>query len=101
LVKVVPDELYHLAGQSHVGLSFEIRNLRANDRPGHLRLLEMVGTYPAASAFPCIVERDFRSTRAGSQDERPAPSSLAVPKRSRLRWLRFIARRFVCLSATG
>src|SRR5450631_4124413 len=24
LAKVAPDELYHLAGQSHVGLSFEI-----------------------------------------------------------------------------
>ncbi len=33
LQRVQPDELYHLAGQSHVGLSFEIPKPRANSRP--------------------------------------------------------------------
>ncbi len=31
LLKVRPDEVYHLAGQSHVGLSFEIPESTCND----------------------------------------------------------------------
>ena len=40
---VSPDELYHLAGQSHVGLSFEIPESTCEmTAMGTLRLLEMV-----------------------------------------------------------
>jgi GDPmannose 4,6-dehydratase len=43
LVKVAPDELYHLAGQSHVGLSFEIPESTCEmTAMGTLRLLEIV-----------------------------------------------------------
>ncbi|NBV22900.1 MAG: GDP-mannose 4,6-dehydratase [Proteobacteria bacterium] len=43
LTTVEPDELYHLAGQSHVGLSFEIPESTCDlTAMGTLRLLEMV-----------------------------------------------------------
>lgn len=43
LHKIVPDEIYHLAGQSHVGLSFEIAESTCEmTAMGTLRLLEMV-----------------------------------------------------------
>lgn len=43
LVKSVPDELYHLAGQSHVGLSFEIPESTCEmTAMGTLRLLEII-----------------------------------------------------------
>lgn len=43
LLKTQPDEIYHLAGQSHVGLSFEIPESTCQfTAMGTLRLLEMV-----------------------------------------------------------
>ena len=47
LFKVAPDELYHLAGQSHVGLSFEIPESTCEETAmGTLRLLEMIRDLP-------------------------------------------------------
>jgi len=47
LLKVLPDELYHLAGQSHVGLSFDIPESTCEmTGMGTLRLLEMVRDLP-------------------------------------------------------
>ena len=47
LMKVAPQELYHLAGQSHVGLSFEIPESTCQVTAiGTLRLLEMVRDLP-------------------------------------------------------
>ena len=47
LLKVAPDELYHLAGQSHVGLSFDIPESTCEmTAMGTLRLLEMVMDLP-------------------------------------------------------
>lgn len=43
LFKIIPDEIYHLAGQSHVGLSFEIPESTCEMTAlGTLRLLELV-----------------------------------------------------------
>ncbi|EMI45905.1 GDP-mannose 4,6-dehydratase [Rhodopirellula sp. SWK7] len=43
LLKTKPDEIYHLAGQSHVGLSFEIPESTCQfTAMGTLRLLEMI-----------------------------------------------------------
>lgn len=43
LIKAAPDEIYHLAGQSHVGLSFEIPESTCEmTAMGTLRLLEMI-----------------------------------------------------------
>ena len=47
LFKVKPDEIYHLAGQSHVGLSFEIPESTCElTAMGTLRLLEMIRDLP-------------------------------------------------------
>jgi GDPmannose 4,6-dehydratase len=47
LVNVGPDELYHLAGQSHVGLSFDIPESTCEmTAMGTLRLLEMMRDLP-------------------------------------------------------
>lgn len=47
LVKVMPDEIYHLAGQSHVGLSFEIAESTCEMTAfGTLRLLEIIRDMP-------------------------------------------------------
>jgi GDPmannose 4,6-dehydratase len=47
LVKVAPDELYHLAGQSHVGLSFDIPESTCEmTAMGTLRLLEIIRDLP-------------------------------------------------------
>jgi GDPmannose 4,6-dehydratase len=52
LIKIQPDELYHLAGQSHVGLSFEIPESTCEmTAMGTLRLLEIMRDLPAASAI--------------------------------------------------
>jgi GDPmannose 4,6-dehydratase len=47
LVQVAPDEIYHLAGQSHVGLSFEIPESTCEmTAMATLRLLEMIRDLP-------------------------------------------------------
>jgi GDPmannose 4,6-dehydratase len=47
LLKVAPDELYHLAGQTHVGVSFEIPESTCEfTAMGTLRLLEIVRDLP-------------------------------------------------------
>ncbi len=47
LMKVAPDEVYHLAGQSHVGLSFEIPESTCEmTAMGTLRLLEIIRDLP-------------------------------------------------------
>jgi GDPmannose 4,6-dehydratase len=47
LLKTAPDEIYHLAGQSHVGLSFEIPESTCDlTAMGTLRLLEIVRDLP-------------------------------------------------------
>ena len=52
LQKVAPDEIYHLAGQSHVGLSFEIPETTCEMTAlGTLRLLEMIRDLPVAPKF--------------------------------------------------
>ncbi|HTI70485.1 MAG TPA: GDP-mannose 4,6-dehydratase [Candidatus Limnocylindria bacterium] len=52
LVKTAPDELYHLAGQSHVGLSFEIPESTCEmSAMGTLRLLEMLRDLPQPPRF--------------------------------------------------
>src|ERR1051325_6951885 len=52
LMKVLPEEIYHLAGQSHVGLSFEIPESTCEMTAiGTLRLLEMIRDLPKAPRF--------------------------------------------------
>jgi GDPmannose 4,6-dehydratase len=52
LLKAAPDELYHLAGQSHVGLSFEIpESTCVMTAMGTLRLLETLRDLPQPARF--------------------------------------------------
>lgn len=52
LMKVQPDEIYHLSGQSHVGLSFEIPESTCEMTAlGALRLLEMIRDMPKPPRF--------------------------------------------------
>jgi GDPmannose 4,6-dehydratase len=52
LMKALPDQLYHLAGQSHVGLSFEIPESTCEmTAMGTLRLLEIVRDLPKPVRF--------------------------------------------------
>jgi GDPmannose 4,6-dehydratase len=52
LAKVAPDEFYHLAGQSHVGLSFEIPESTCEmTAMGTLRLLEIARDLPKPVRF--------------------------------------------------
>lgn len=52
VLKVAPDEIYHLAGQSHVGLSFEIPESTCEmTAMGTLRLLEIVRDMPEPAKF--------------------------------------------------
>lgn len=52
LNRVLPDEIYHLAGQSHVGLSFEIPESTCEMTAlGTLRLLEMIRDLPRQPRF--------------------------------------------------
>lgn len=52
LMRVAPEEIYHLAGQSHVGLSFEIPESTCDDTAmGTLRILEILRDLPGAPRF--------------------------------------------------
>lgn len=52
LFEIEPDEIYHLAGQSHVGLSFEIPEATCElTAMGTLRLLELVRGLPRPARF--------------------------------------------------
>ena len=51
-VKVDPDEIYHLAGQSHVGLSFSMAEVTCDlTAMGTLRLLEIIRDLPKNPRF--------------------------------------------------
>ncbi|MGC8830081.1 MAG: GDP-mannose 4,6-dehydratase [Verrucomicrobiia bacterium] len=52
LIKSEPDEIYHLAGQSHVGLSFEMPELTCEQiAMGTLRFLELIRDLPKPAKF--------------------------------------------------
>jgi GDPmannose 4,6-dehydratase len=71
LVKSAPDELYHLAGQSHVGLSFEIPESTCElTAMGTLRLLEMARDLPKAPRiFHAASSEIFGRPEHSPQDE--------------------------------
>lgn len=71
LVKVGPDEVYHLAGQSHVGLSFELPESTCElTAMGTLRLLEMVRDLPQpARVFHASSSEIFGRPDRAPQDE--------------------------------
>ncbi|MFK8112284.1 MAG: GDP-mannose 4,6-dehydratase [Rubripirellula sp.] len=71
LVKTEPDELYHLAGQSHVGASFEIPESTCQfTAMGTLKLLEIVRDLPKQPKFVHISSSEiFGRPNQSPQDE--------------------------------
>ncbi len=71
LVKTQPDELYHLAGQSHVGASFEIPESTCQfTAMGTLRLLEVIRDLEKKPRFLNISSSEiFGAPEASPQDE--------------------------------
>ena len=75
LTDVCPTEWYHLAGQSHVGLSFEIPESTCEETGmATLRLLEMVRSHPSPLKFYHASARNFwsRIRFAANRDHRAA-----------------------------
>ncbi len=74
LVRVMPGELYHLAGQSHVGLSFEIAESTVDSvAVATLRLLEILRDLPAPPRlFHAASSEIFGRPRQVPQDENTA-----------------------------
>ena len=76
LVKCQPDEMYHLAGQSHVGLSFEIPETTCQfTAMGTLKLLEIVRDLTAPPKFLHVSSSEI----FGRPDA--SPQSEATPMR--------------------
>ena len=69
--KVRPDEVYNLASQSHVGISFEMPEYSTNvNALGTLRLLEAIHDYaPAARFFQASTSELFGSAAESPQTE--------------------------------
>jgi GDPmannose 4,6-dehydratase len=71
LGKVAPDEMYHLAGQSHVGLSFEIPESTCEmNALVTLRILEILRDLPSAPRFYHASSSEiFGDPKTAPQDE--------------------------------
>jgi GDPmannose 4,6-dehydratase len=71
LVKLKPSEIYHLAGQSHVGLSFEIAESTCEmTAMGTLRLLEIIRDLPVQPRFYHAASSEmFGQPASAPQDE--------------------------------
>jgi len=71
LHKVAPDEIYHLAGQSHVGLSFDLAEVTCHENGmATLHLLEAMRELDApARLYVAASSEIFGSPIAGPQDE--------------------------------
>ncbi len=80
LMKVLPDELYHLAGQSHVGLSFELPESTCEmTAMGTLRLLEIIRDLPSqVKVFHASSSEVFGRPSVAPQDE-ASPMSPVTP----------------------
>ncbi|MBN9692322.1 MAG: GDP-mannose 4,6-dehydratase [Verrucomicrobia bacterium] len=74
VTRIGPDELYHLAGQSHVGLSFEITESTVDSvAVGTLRLLEIIRDLPRPPrVFHAASSEIFGRPSTVPQDEETA-----------------------------
>ena len=70
-LKFLPDEIYHLAGQSHVGLGFSMSEVTCDlTAMGTLRLLEIIRDMPTAPRlFHASSSEIFGKPECESQDE--------------------------------
>jgi GDPmannose 4,6-dehydratase len=77
---VQPDELYHLAGQSHVGLSFEIPESTCEEAGmATLRLLEIVRDQPRPAKFYHASSSEIFGNAAESPQTERTPLRPASP----------------------
>jgi GDPmannose 4,6-dehydratase len=80
LAKSAPDEVYHLAGQSHVGLSFEIPESTCEmTAMGTLRLLEMLRDLPKAPRFFHAASSEIFGRPAASPQDEETPMAPVNP----------------------
>lgn len=74
LVKLAPDEIYHLAGQSHVGISFDIPESTCEfTAMGTLRLLEILRDLPQPPKFLHVGSSELfgRPTQVPQNEDTP------------------------------
>ena len=83
--QVQPDEIYNLAAQSHVAVSFETPEYTANaDGIGTLRLLEAIrilGLEKKTRFYQATTSRALRPGAGSRRRRRPRPSTRAAPTR--------------------
>ena len=90
--EVQPDEIYNLAAQSHVAVSFETPEYTANsDALGTLRLLEAIRILGLEKQDPLLPGVDLRDVRQGPGDtaarDHAVLSALALRRREGVRLL--------------
>lgn len=74
ITKVQPTEFYHLAGQSHVGLSFEIPESTCDlTAMGSLRIMEILRDLPSPPRFLHASSREIFGTPAVSPQDESTP----------------------------
>ena len=74
LIKAAPDEFYHLAGQSHVGISFEIPESTCQITAiGTLRLLEIIRDLPKQPKFYHASSSEIFGNPAQSPQDETTP----------------------------
>ena len=77
MLMVKPDEVYNLAAQSHVAVSFEMPEYTANaDALGTLRLLEIIATHMPSTKF-------YQASTSELYGESPAPQNEQTPSQPR------------------
>lgn len=77
MLNVKPDEVYNLAAQSHVAVSFEMPEYTANaDALGTLRLLEIIATHMPSTKF-------YQASTSELYGDSPAPQNEDTPFRPR------------------
>ncbi|MCP4173956.1 MAG: GDP-mannose 4,6-dehydratase [Fuerstiella sp.] len=80
VTKVQPTEFYHLAGQSHVGLSFEIPESTCDMTAiGTLRIMEILRDQPQPPRFLHASSREIFGTPAVSPQDEATPISPNSP----------------------
>ena len=80
ILKAAPDEIYHLAGQSHVGLSFEIPESTCEmTAMGTLRLLEIVRDMSKPPKFFHASSSEIFGTPSSSPQNLDTPTRPANP----------------------
>lgn len=74
ITRVQPDEVYHLAGQSHVGLSFEIPESTCDVTAiGTLRIMEILRDQPRPPKFLHASSREIFGTPSVSPQDETTP----------------------------